>query len=79
VNEDNLRIVRQEASRRFGNKEREYLKNNINEFESDSKDKNIRDLYRGINEFKKSYQPRTNLLKDEMSDLLADPHKIVNR
>jgi hypothetical protein len=32
-----------------------------------------------INEFKKGYQPRTNLVKDEKGDLLADPHKIVNR
>jgi hypothetical protein len=33
---------------------------------------NIRDLYRGINEFKKGYQPRRNLVKDENGDLLAD-------
>jgi hypothetical protein len=39
----------------------------------------IRDPYRGINEFKKGYQPRTNLVKDERGDLLADPHKILNR
>jgi hypothetical protein len=38
---------------------------------SNSKNKNMRDLYRDINEFKKGYQPRTNLVKD--------PHKIVNR
>jgi hypothetical protein len=36
-------------------------------------------MYRGINEFEKGYQPRTNLVKDEKGDLLADPHKIVNR
>jgi hypothetical protein len=36
-------------------------------------------LYRGINEFKKGYQPRTNLVKDERGDLLADLHKILNR
>jgi hypothetical protein len=41
--------------------------------------KNIRDLYRGRNEFKKGYQTRTNLVKDERGDLLADPHKILNR
>jgi hypothetical protein len=33
----------------------------------------------GTNEFKKGYQPRTNLGNDEKGDLLADPHKIVNR
>jgi hypothetical protein len=30
--------------------------------------KNIRDVYRGVNEFKKGYQPRTNLTKDENGD-----------
>jgi hypothetical protein len=30
------------------------------------------DLRRNINEFKKSYQPRSNLVKDENGDLLAD-------
>jgi hypothetical protein len=58
---------------------RKYLKNKINELESNSKNKNIRDLYRGINELKKGYQSRTNLLKDERGDLLADPHTILNR
>jgi hypothetical protein len=35
-------------------------------------------LYRDINEFKKGYQPRTNLVKDEGGDLFEDPHKILN-
>jgi hypothetical protein len=30
-------------------------------------------------QFKKDFQPRTNLVKDERGDLLVDPHKIVNR
>jgi hypothetical protein len=55
------------------------LKDKINELESYSKNKNIRDLYKGINEFKKGYKPRTNLVKDEKGDLLVGPHKIVNR
>jgi hypothetical protein len=46
---------------------------------SNSKNKNIRDLYRDINEFKKGYHPRTNLVKDKRGDLLVDPHKILNR
>jgi hypothetical protein len=53
-------------------------KENINELESNSKNKNIRNLYRGIYEFKKSYQPRSNLVKAEKGDLLADPYEIVN-
>jgi hypothetical protein len=43
-----------------------------------TKNKNIRDLYRGVNEFRKDYQPRTNLVKDERGDLVADSHKISN-
>jgi hypothetical protein len=79
ANEDNLRDVRREASRHFRNKESEYVKDKINELESKSKNNKIRDLYRGINEFKKGYQPRTNLVKEEKGDQLADPHKILNR
>jgi hypothetical protein len=78
VNEDNLSAVRLEASRHFRNKKSEYLKEKINDLESNS-NKNIRDLYRGINEFKKGYQPGTNLVMDEWGNLLADPHKILNR
>jgi hypothetical protein len=43
-----------------------------------SKNKNIGDLYRGINEFKRGYQPRNNLVKDENGDLLADSQNILN-
>jgi hypothetical protein len=78
-NEDNFSNVRRVASRHFRNKKREYLKDKINELELNSKNKNISDLYRGINEFKKGSQIRTNLVKDEKGDLLVDPHKILNR
>jgi hypothetical protein len=36
-------------------------------------------LYRGINEFKKGYQPRINVVKDENGDLVADSHYILAR
>jgi hypothetical protein len=65
VNEENLSHVRREASRHFRNKKREYLKDKITEIELNSKNKNIRDLYMGITEFTKGYQPNTNLVKDE--------------
>jgi hypothetical protein len=32
----------------------------------------------GINEYKRFYQPRSNLLKDENGDLLADSHSIFS-
>jgi hypothetical protein len=61
VNEDNLRNVRREISKRFRNKKREYLKGKINEIELNSKNMNIRDLYRGITEFKKGYNLKLTL------------------
>jgi hypothetical protein len=54
------------------------LKGKITDIELNSKNK-IRDLYRGITEFKKGYQPKTNLVKDERGDLLADPQNILTR
>jgi uncharacterized protein YPO0396 len=62
VNEDNLSDVRREASRHSRNKEREYLKDKIKELESNTKNK-IRDLYRGIKEFKTGYQSIASLVK----------------
>jgi hypothetical protein len=53
-------------------KNREYVKEKFNELETNSKKKNTRDLCRGITEFKKSYQLRTNLTRDENGDLLAE-------
>jgi hypothetical protein len=68
-----------QATRNFRNKKREYLKDKINELATNSKNKNIRDLYRGINDFKRGYQPGSNLVKCENGDLLADSHNILNR
>jgi hypothetical protein len=36
-------------------------------------------LYRCINEFKKGYQPRINIIKDENGNLIADPETVLNR
>jgi hypothetical protein len=57
-NVDNLNNVRRDASRHFRNKKKAYLKTKIEELETNSKIKNVRDLYRGINNFKKGYQPK---------------------
>jgi hypothetical protein len=70
--------IRLETSRTSKNKKREYLKGKINELESNNKNKNIKDLYKGINEFKKEYQPKINIIKDENDNLLADPQGILN-
>jgi hypothetical protein len=79
IKRDNLKNIRREASRHFRNKKREYQKDKINEVASNSKNKNIRDLYRGINEFKKGYQPRSNLVKYETGDLLLTIFLISGR
>ena len=76
---DNLTNVRREASRHFRDKRKAYLKAKIEELETNSKIKNIRDLYRGINDFKKCYQPRTNIVKYEKGDLVPDSHSILDR
>jgi hypothetical protein len=62
-----------------GIKRRDYLKDKINELAINCKNKNIRDLYRRIKEFKTGCQPRNNLVKHENGDLLADSHNILNR
>jgi hypothetical protein len=36
-------------------------------------------LYRGINDFKKGYQPRNNVVNDGKGDLVADSHSILAR
>jgi hypothetical protein len=51
----NLNNVRPEATRHFRNKKKEYLKAQIDEIETNSKTKNIRDLYGGTYDFKKGY------------------------
>jgi hypothetical protein len=79
INGDNFKIVRREVSRYLRNKEREYLKDKINELATNSKNKTIRDLYKGINEFKRGYQTRNNLVKDENGDLLADSNNKLSR
>jgi hypothetical protein len=66
----NLSDKRREASRHFRNKSRKHLKDKMNELPTNSNNKNTRDLYRGINEFKSGYQPRSNLLKDENGEEL---------
>ena len=76
---DNLNGVRHETNTHFRNKKKAYLKAKIEELETNSKIKNIRDLYRGISDFKKGYWPRTNIVKDEKGDLVADSHSVMTR
>ena len=78
-NVDNLNNVRHEVSRHFRNKKKAHLRATIEELETNNKIQNIRDLYRGISDFKKGFQPKCNIVKDEKGDLVADSHDIVAR
>jgi hypothetical protein len=73
INGDNLNNVRREASRHFRNNWREYLKDKINELATHNKNKIIRDLCSGMNEFKKGCQTRNNLVKKRMMIYLQIP------
>jgi len=55
----------------------EYMKAKIVELKINSKIKNFIDLYMGIIVFKKGYQSRTNIAKDEKSDLVTGSHSIL--
>jgi hypothetical protein len=55
------------------------MKNKIDELSTNSKNKYIRDLYRGTSGFRRGYQPRSNLVKNENGDFSADSHNISNR
>jgi hypothetical protein len=55
------------------------VKATMNELEINSKNKNIRELYTGINYIKKGYQPRTNIVNDEKGNLVADCRSILVR
>ena len=80
-NVGNLNNIRREASRHFRNKKKAHLKVKIEDLETNGKINNIRDLYGGINDFKKRYKPRTiyTIVKDEKGDLVADSHSIMAR
>ena len=75
---DNLNNVRRDASRHSRNKKKKYVKAKIEELETDSKINNIRNLYRGISDFK-VYQPRINIVKDDKGDLVVDSHYVLAR
>jgi hypothetical protein len=62
-----------------GLKRRKYLKDEIDELATKSKNKNIRDMYKGINDFQGGYQPRSNFVKGENGGLFADSHTNLNR
>ena len=78
-NVDNLNNVRREASKHFRNKKNAYLKAKIEDLETNSKIKNITDMYRGVSDFKNGYHPRTNRVEYETGDLVTDSCSVLAR
>jgi len=56
-NVDNLNSVRREVSRHFRNNKKAYVRAKFEVLEANSKIKNIRDLYKGINDLRRSTIP----------------------
>ena len=55
ISVDNVNNIRHEASRHFRDKEKECQKTRTDELETNSKNRNVRGLYRDISDFKKGY------------------------
>jgi hypothetical protein len=55
----------------------EYLKAKLMSLKLEKR--NIRDLYRGINEFKKGYISKIKIIKDENGKVPADHQGVFNR
>ena len=76
---NNLDNVRHEASGHLRNKKKECLKAKIDELEINSKIKKTVTCEGSSNDFKKVYQPRTNIPRGEKDDLFTDSHSILAR
>ena len=63
----------------FRKKKRDYMTAKVNKLEENSKNKNIREMYKGINEFKKGYQPRAYVIKKHNGTIVVDTTSIVSR
>ena len=58
---------------------RDYLKGKLSKIITNSKNKNTRDLNKGIKDFKKVHQVMVNVTKNQNGELLADSNSILNR
>jgi hypothetical protein len=80
INGDNLQNLRCKTRRTCRKNKREHLKDKISKLETNKKHKSIRNLYRGINEFKRDCKPEINtIIKDEYSNLLGDQQSVLIR
>jgi hypothetical protein len=72
--EEDFTNVRRDTCRNSKKKKRDYMKTRVN-----SKNKNIRETYKGINEFKKGYQPRAYVIKKHGDTIVADTTDMLSR
>ena len=77
VNRDNYHNQRCGTSPPLRNKKRDYLKGKLSEVETNSKDRSSRDLYKDIRNFKKGYQAKVYIVKNE--ELLLDSNSNLSR
>ena len=55
------------------------MKAKINKLTENRTNKNIREMYKGINEFKNGYQPRTYVIEKDDCTIVADTSSILSR
>ena len=75
---DQFLKIRQEAHNMFKIKKRQYLKRKIEEIDENCKSSNVRGTYMGINNFRKGFQARTEMVKDENDNLVTDTTAVLN-
>jgi hypothetical protein len=78
-NVDNLNKVRRDASKHSRNKKKHTWKPKLRNLKLTVRSTISGTCIRGINDFKKGYQPRTIIVKDEKGDSIPDSHSIMVR
>ena len=63
----------------FRKKKRDYMKAKFNKIEENRKNKKIREMYKGINEFNKVHRPIPYVIKKHDGTIVADPTSILIR
>jgi hypothetical protein len=69
---DEFSNVRRDTCRTFGGKTRDYVKAKVNKLEENSKYRDIREMYKGINEFRKGYQPGAYVINKHDGTIVPD-------
>lgn len=70
--------IRQAAQVMFKNKKCQFLKRKIEEIDENCHRNNVRGMYMGINNFRKRFQARTEVIKDDNENFITDPTRVIN-